>query len=150
MLTTGRSDKQPTRGSQSLVKLLEAAVLTLEADRGVIIYRSDEASNLSLGAIYPENKDVAVNRVVLKSILKDQNTLYSNDATVDPRFAGTDTVRRDKIRSMMAYPLSVGGRATGLIYIDSLQEANLFDRNSLAFIALLSRAVTTFIPHDKS
>jgi hypothetical protein len=118
---------------------LRAAVLALGADRGVIVLKDEGGEALRLGAIMPKDKDVSVNRVVLRSVLREHKGVLCNDAMHDERFLKTETVKKEKIGSLIAYPLVQGESVIGLIYADAQERANAFRREHLLTLHFFSR-----------
>lgn len=118
---------------------LEAAVSALKADRGVIVLRDDSAEILRLGAIMPLDKDVAVNRVVLRSALREHSAVLCNDVQHDERFLKTETVIKERIASLIAYPLMREDVAVGLLYADVQERPQAFRREQLLILQFVAR-----------
>ena len=78
---------------------LQAALGALGGDRGVIILK-DGSEDLRLGAIMPLDTDVAVNRVVLKAVLKEGNAVLCNGVQEDSRFNLTESQLDQRAREM--------------------------------------------------
>jgi len=119
-------------------QLLELIVEVLGADRAVIVFQ-DAGETLRLGAIAPKEKEVSVNRVVLKAALRDRKAILCNDAMNDRRFTKTATVRKDHIGSLIAYPLLRGGEAIGLIYADVQDRSDAFRLDNLPLLRIASK-----------
>ncbi len=124
--------------------VLQATAAAVGADRGVIVLRDETGDILRLGAILPRDRDVSVNRVVLRYGLREQKAVLCNDAQNEPRFAKTDTVRREKIGSLAAYPIVRGDATIGLIYVDVLQETNAFRREHLLLLYFVARMLLLY------
>ena len=118
--------------------LLELIVSVLKADRGVIIFY-DTGEVLRLGAIVPRDRDVSVNRVVLRAALREHRSVLCNDAQNDSRFLKTDTIRKDRIGSLISYPLVKGGNVLGLIYCDAVERTNAFRPDHLGLLRIAGR-----------
>lgn len=106
-------------------QLLDLVVEVLGGDRGVIVFQ-DSPESLRLGAIAPRETEVSVNRVVLKAALREKKAVLCNDPRNDPRFKKTETVRKDRIGSLIAFPLLRGKVAVGLVYVDTQERTNAF------------------------
>lgn len=127
-------------------RLLSALIRAMDADRGVVVYKDDSEGGLTLAAIVPGDRDVAVNRVVLRSTLREGKAILCNDAQRDSRFSSTETVKKDRISSLMAYPISRQNQVQGLVYIDTVDNPGAFRREQLhvlAFVASLLSLTTS-------
>jgi len=132
-------DAQDTAQRSTLFRLLAPLVRSLNADRGVVIFKDESDGGLLLGAIYPGDKDVAVNRVVLRSVLRENKLVLCNDALNDSRFSITETVKKDKIGSLIACPLIRQGEVMGLIYLDAIERTGVFRPEHLLVVDLATR-----------
>jgi pSer/pThr/pTyr-binding forkhead associated (FHA) protein len=118
---------------------LVAAVVACGADRGVIVLREESGEALRLGAIVPRDKDVAVNRVVLRAVLRKQEAVLCNDSLRDERFLKTDTIAKERIGSLIAFPLWRGDVTYGLIYCDAIDRRNAFRREHMLMLHFVAR-----------
>jgi pSer/pThr/pTyr-binding forkhead associated (FHA) protein len=118
---------------------LNAAVSSLGADRGVIVLKERGSEALKLAAIYPKDRDLAVNRTVLRATLRNREAVLCNDVGKDDRFLQTDTVVKERIGSLIAYPLIKADGVGGLIYCDIHEKTNGFRRDHLLLLHFLSR-----------
>lgn len=125
--------------SAMLQHFLTAGVVACGADRGVLVLKDEANESLRLGAIVPKEKDIAVNRVVLRSVLRKTEAVLCNDAMRDERFLKTDTIAKERIGSLMAYPLMRGDSPYGLIYCDVIDRANAFRREHLLLLHFLAK-----------
>jgi hypothetical protein len=138
----------PEDPGQDCQALLDLLVPMLGADRGVIVFQAPGTENLHLGAIQPKDRDVSVNRVVLKACLRKHHVVLSNDPASDPDFAKTETIRKEGIGSLLAYPLLKGGSAYGLIYADTLHRKDGFHKEQLALLHLVGQMMTMVAKTD--
>ena len=125
--------------------LLNCLVEAIGAERGVIVLRDEARDKLRLGAIIPPDRDIAVNRVVLRCALREQQAVLCNDPTHDSRFQETDTVQRERIGSLIAYPVIRGENAAGLIYADVRERTNVFRREHLVLLQFVSRILLMWL-----
>lgn len=132
------SPSDSDEGPEAQQHLLELVVSLLHADRGVIIYY-DTGEVLRLGGIVPRDRDVSVNRVVLRSGLRERKAVLCNDVQNDSRFARTETVRKDRIGSIISYPLVRGDTVLGLIYCDTQDRTNAFREDHLPLVRIAAR-----------
>jgi hypothetical protein len=132
-----------TEGERSIyAAVIQTACEVLRAERGVVILRDDASEVMRLGAMTPLDKDVSVNRTVLNAVLRDGMAVLCNDVAADTRFHKTDTVRRERIGSLIAVPMALSDGASGLLYCDVLDKSNAFRRDHLLLLLLLSKQAT--------
>lgn len=117
---------------------LRAVVHALGADRGVVVFQ-EAKDQLRLGAITPAEVDVAVNRVVLRGCLREGHAVLCNDVQNDRRFQRTETVKKERIGSLAAFPLERRGQPAGLIYCDAMGRTGAFRPQHLALLCFTSR-----------
>jgi pSer/pThr/pTyr-binding forkhead associated (FHA) protein len=118
---------------------LNAAVCAIGAERGVIVLKDDARDALRLGAIISREKDVAVNRVVLRAVLRENFAVLCNDVQHDKSFQKTDTVQREQIGSLIAHPIMRGESVSGLIYGDVRERMNAFRREHVLILHFTAR-----------
>jgi hypothetical protein len=94
-------------------------------ERGVI-GESAGCNVLRGGAILPRSSRFAITRIVLQSVLREGNYVLCNNAIGDGRFSSSRSVIRDKIGSLIAAPLWMEGRLIGYLYVDSLDQVDVF------------------------
>jgi hypothetical protein len=140
----------PDDPGQDCQALLDLLVPILKADRAVIVFQTPGTDSLHLGAIQPKDRDVSVNRVVLKACLRKQQAVLSNDPANDPEFAKTETIRKEGIGSLLAYPLVKGGNAYGLIYADVLHRKDSFRKDQLALLHMVAQMMAIVAKTDQA
>jgi transcriptional regulator with GAF, ATPase, and Fis domain len=67
-----------------------------------------------------------VSRTIVAEVLRTCEPLLVEDASTDPRFSKSDSVARLHIRSVLAAPLLIDGRAAGVLYLESRSAERLF------------------------
>ncbi len=82
-------------------------------------------------------------RTILGRVLREMHAVHAVDASKDPRFSESDSVRRRGIRSMMCAPLVTRGEARGAIYVENLTHPYCFTRFDLNLLTLFAFHLTT-------
>lgn len=123
-------------------RLLCALIRATDSSRGVIVYKDDSEAGLSLAAIMPPDKDVAVNRIVLRTVLRERKAVFCNDAQRDSRFSSTETVKKDKIACILAYPIIRRDETVGLLYLDTVEKPGVFRREQLHLLGFVSNLLS--------
>jgi adenylate cyclase len=78
--------------------------------------------------------DSFFSRSIVRHVFERGEGLVSDDALVDPRFAGSATVAGESIRSSMAAPLKVADRIIGVLYVDHRSIPNRYGPEDLEFL----------------
>lgn len=119
-----------------LERILEAAFLLLQADRGVILL-FDEARQLQPRAVRTRagtqdpNEPVLISSTIVDQVVQSKQAVLSSDATVDSRFQGAHSIIMQGIRSSMAVPLLHGSDLFGMMLLDSQIASNAFTEKDL-------------------
>lgn len=114
------------------------AFLTAElgADRGVVFLFDDYKNVLRIkstaGVDEATIEDAStISRTIVNRVAGSKETVVSADALYDSRFQESQSVRLNRIRSLLCLPLTVGGASLGVIYLDSLTKDDLFQDDDL-------------------
>lgn len=122
-----------------ITAVLRAAIKSVSADRGVVILRDSKTDSLRPGAIVPEKGDVAVNRVVLQSGFGEGKAIICPATVECGLFRDSNTVKRDRISSLISIPLG-RGEVVGLLYIDRQgEDADSFNLAHILAMANVGR-----------
>lgn len=130
------------RGLDDLLeRLLELLFEVVPAQRGAILLTSDGSFETSLvfGLDRVQGKDKAVNvsRTIVQQVLRDGVALLASDAAVDPTLA-TESLIAARAHSVMCVPLIVFDRKLGVLYLDTTQARDQFNRDHLQLVAAIA------------
>jgi len=130
------------RGLDDLLeRLLELLFEVVPAQRGAILLTNEGSFETSLvfGLDRVQGKDKAVNvsRTVVQQVLRDGVALLASDAAVDPTLA-TQSLIAARAHSVMCVPLIVFGRKLGVVYLDTTQARDQFNRDHLQLVAAIA------------
>ena len=78
--------------------------------------------------------DSFFSRSIVRHVFERGEGLVSDDALVDPRFAGSATVVGESIRSSMAAPLKGSDKVIGVLYVDHRSIPNRYGPEDLEFL----------------
>jgi GAF domain-containing protein len=131
---TLRQEPATLIGKEVPAEFLQLLLELVHAERGVIGERPG-CSLLHGGAIIPRSSRFAITRVVLQSVLREGKYVFSNHAAADPRFTTSRSVLREQTGSLMAIPLIMEEHAVGYLYIDALDQPNVFRVSDLCLLA---------------
>lgn len=125
--------------------LLKNLANTLHASRGVIVTINEDGKTLSHAALFPYNREVAVNRVVIQRCIRQGYCIVCKDVRLFDEFKESETVRRDSIRSIIALPLKNGESTIGLLYLDTIAVQEDFEREDLVVALAASKLFSLFL-----
>ncbi|MBI4722033.1 MAG: tetratricopeptide repeat protein [Candidatus Stahlbacteria bacterium] len=122
-----------------LNKVMDVAIETLEAERGVLIIKDKETDELKIEVICGvEKNNIRDATLISESIVKDValkgNSLITTDAGTDSRFYNRKSIIDYHITSVLCVPLKIKEETIGAIYLDHHSVSNIFDQESLSFL----------------
>ncbi|MFQ5943851.1 MAG: adenylate/guanylate cyclase domain-containing protein [Anaerolineales bacterium] len=109
----------------------ERAFLMLHNEAGELefkIARNWEQESLDKG-------DYEVSRTLIDRVLEEGEAVLTTNALEDPRFGAQESVVAYNLRSVLAVPLKVKGKLTGVIYADNKVRAGLFTESDRALLS---------------
>lgn len=109
---------------KSLIKqILDAAIQTLGAERGILFLgRGQESGLVPVVALNVKGEELDELQQISRTILRRGQAgevLISQDATNDPRFQDIPSVPLKDIHSVLCAPLVSRGKSVGVIYLDA-------------------------------
>ncbi len=126
-----------------LARILDVAITYLGTERGVVALADPETGEL--GVRFARNIDhesiadgLEISRTALLSVGAEGEMVHTGDALADPRLSLHESVRKSRIRSLIALPIRFGDRVLGALYMDHRVLTDLFgpeERLFLRFIA---------------
>ena len=123
-----------------LNRIMDAAMQALSAERGFILLKSGEQDDtftvVSARNISSETIDTIrdYSSSVVNQVLESGKALISVDAQADERFAGSESIVVQQIKSVICTPVIQDGRVQAAIYMDSRAAVRQFDQESLEFL----------------
>jgi putative nucleotidyltransferase with HDIG domain len=82
--------------------------------------------------------EIVVSKTILHTAVRERESIISEDALVDERFAHSKSVASAKVRSAMCAPLVNRDKVLGIIYLDSTDKSNLYSRDDLALLSAMA------------
>ncbi len=138
ILQAARSTAELARG------LLDQVLETLPADRAALLLADRGSADIAAAFTVDRRRDAGdpfpVSRTVIQAVLGEGVTLKAEDVLLAERLAGAESLRADRIKSLLAVPLVHLGRTLGLLYVDILEtreRARPFDEGHLQILTAL-------------
>ncbi len=128
--------------AQLLGRLLDVVIEIFDAERGAIIFCSEDGGDVTPAVVrrkQPELPDPSISKTILQQVLKGRCGVLSGDASVDPRFDASRSLRLDNVRSVMCAPLQSKERVIGAIYLDTVGYLRGFGQEDLSLLVNISR-----------
>jgi phosphoserine phosphatase RsbU/P len=136
---------------ETLLQVLDCVFEVVSADRGyVMLFEAPEddpngapelvckamKTRAADGASDPVN--VEISRAISERVLKQGDSVLTSDAQHDPRFQDRRSIALGGFRSVMAVPLMVEDRISGMIYVDNPFHTNRFTQRDLQLLTLIA------------
>ncbi|MCA9753264.1 MAG: sigma 54-interacting transcriptional regulator [Gemmatimonadetes bacterium] len=124
-------------------KILEAAMTYLGTERGVIALEDPTTRRMKVRChrnIDPDSmqEGVQISIASLEAVGTDGEIIHSGDALSDPRLSLHESIRKSRIRSLVAMPIRWGGRILGALYMDHRSLTDLFGPEALRFLSFIA------------
>ncbi|HZS07276.1 MAG TPA: SpoIIE family protein phosphatase [Blastocatellia bacterium] len=140
----------PLSLDETLLQVLDSIFEALPADRGYIMLIETPAES---GGNEPQlickamktrsqmtqaDSEIKLSRSITEQVIQKGTSVLTSDALHDPRFQERKSIMLGGIRSVMAVPLAVAGRVSGMIYVDSPFGTSRFTEQDLQLLTLIS------------
>jgi phosphoserine phosphatase RsbU/P len=142
---------KPLSLDETLRQVLDFVFEVVPADRGyVMLFEATEedangahelvckAMRTRTPASTNDSADVEISRTISDQVLKQGMSVLTSDAQQDPRFQERQSIVLGGLRSVMAVPLAVEERISGMIYVDNPFHTNRFTQRDLQLLTLIA------------
>jgi signal transduction histidine kinase len=126
-----------------LDQVMDAIIQLTGAERGFLMLPDDDgqvevrvARNFDQQTLSSDK--FKYSRTIVSKVLDTGESVVTTNAAEDPRFAGQASIIGQALRSIMATPLRVRGRVTGVVYVDNRAIAGLFEEDDLEALDALA------------
>ncbi|MBM4343331.1 MAG: FHA domain-containing protein [Deltaproteobacteria bacterium] len=135
-----------------------AAVMLLD-DKGQLIpkvvqkrssisgpYQAASGQGAATAATPPE-QELVLSKTVADMVLQQRCAVITADAAADERFASSESVIINRVRSLLVVPVLVSNRLLGLIEVENFRSVNAFDDNDLHLLSVLGSMLGVALDH---
>jgi len=142
---------RPLSLDETLRQVLECVFDVVSADRGyMMLFEAPEedangapvlvckAMKTRTPAATNGSGKVEISRTISDQVLKQGASVLTSDAQQDPRFQERNSIVLGGLRSVMAVPLAVEERISGMIYVDNPFHTNRFTERDLQLLTLIA------------
>jgi serine phosphatase RsbU (regulator of sigma subunit) len=141
----------PLSLDDTLLQVLDLVFEVISADRGyVMLFEASEedpngppelickAMKTRTPTVANDMGNVEISRSISEQVLRQGVSVLTSDAQQDPRFQERRSIVLGGLRSVMAVPLAVEGRISGMIYVDNPFQTNRFTERDLQLLTLIA------------
>lgn len=140
----------PLSLEETLQQALDCVFSALPADRGYLMLLESPPEQPAAppelicktmktrGSATDAGGNVEISRSIIEQVLQRGDSVLTSDAQQDPRFQERQSIVLGGVRSVMAVPLAVEGRISGMIYVDSPFHTNRFTERDLKLLTLIA------------
>lgn len=141
----------PLSLEETLRQVLECVFEVVRADRGYVMLFESAAEKSDAGpelvckafkhrqAMASEQIDeIEISHSISEQVLRNGVSVLTSDAQQDPRFQERHSILLGGSRSIMAVPLAVEKRVSGMIYVDSQLHTNRFTERDVQLLNLIA------------
>jgi transcriptional regulator with GAF, ATPase, and Fis domain len=134
-------------------KVLEAVLAIVPADQAAVLLIEEGTEGFSsivgrdrrLGA----NRPIHASQTILARVLQENLAVLSNDVQTDAAYQEADSLMERRVRSILAVPLEVTGKALGVLYLDASSSGVRFDSDLLQLVTTLGNITSLAIENAR-
>lgn len=138
-----------------LQQVMDIVFEHVPADRGFLML-GDEAEAGKLVPMVVKyrhgtggDQRISISKTIADKVMKDQVSILTSDAMIDPRFGAGDSIRFHGIRSAMCAPLWNKDKVIGIIHVDSPMLTNCFNLNDLDLLTALANYAAVAVERSR-
>jgi Nif-specific regulatory protein len=130
------------RGTDALQReLLRFVFEVVPAERGAILLLGEEGEVVSEFALEREGQSgeaVKVSRTVVRQVVEEGEAFLGNDLFEGSGALSPESLKVSRISSLLCAPLTLFGRALGVIYLTAIDPSTHFDEDHLRLVSVIS------------
>ncbi len=134
---------------QVLQGVMDMVFEACSPERAAILLLQGEPPELSVQAERGVGGRIQVSRTISELVIRGKQAIITQDAQVDERLAGSDSVMMQGIRSALCAPLWNNREVIGLVYLDSVAGRGSFTRDDLQVVTLLANVAAVKIENER-
>jgi transcriptional regulator with GAF, ATPase, and Fis domain len=129
-----------TRDLEQLqARILELIFEVTPAERGAILLdgkgKAEFASVFARHRPCAQERAIQVSRTVTQQVVEEGIAILGGDVAGSGELREVDSLVSSNVRSLLCVPVTVSGKTTGCIYLDTTNPAGRFDENHLQLVA---------------
>jgi len=121
-----------------LERVLDVALETTGAERGLVLLREDASSDMRIAVARNMDGETVrdateISRKIVADVIQGGQPIIALDAGDDEQFQPYESVVLHRIRSVLCLPLRIHDQLTGTLYLDHRAQVGIFAETSLPF-----------------
>ncbi|MCL4247315.1 MAG: GAF domain-containing protein [Anaerolineae bacterium] len=134
-----------------LERAMDAVLQFTGAERGYILLTNDEGKLETYLARtrVPGEDDEGLSQSIINQVMTSGKPLLTDNAAHDPRIAGSATVTRYVLRSVLCVPLVFKGKTEGVIYADNRLRVAVFTGRELTLLSAIANQIAVAIANAR-
>jgi transcriptional regulator with GAF, ATPase, and Fis domain len=140
LLQIAKALQSPRSTAELAHSLLEQVLAAVPGDRAALLLADRGAPEIAAAFTLDRRgsaEPFAVSRTVARRTLDEGVALLADDVLLEEKLAGVESLRGERIRSLIATPLVREGRTLGLLYVDAREGGASFDERHLQILSAL-------------
>jgi len=134
-------------------RVMDIAIATTKAERGFLMAKDQHGRMRVITARNMEQQDLEnpsqVSRTAIRQAMESNQAVLASDASTDPRFADSQSVRLYNIRSILCVPMEKQGEIIGLIFVDSRTSDKVFTEKDKVFLSAFANIAAVAVENAK-
>jgi signal transduction histidine kinase len=131
-----------------LTYALDVAIELFKAERGYLIFIDSKGELEFRVSRYMNKSDIPkpqISQSILRPVIYEGQPILISDAVADPILNRAESVRIQKVRSVMCVPLMTSSVVIGALYLDHRIERDVFGPTELKFLQLFANQAAVSI-----
>ena len=130
-----------------LEKSLAMVAKVIPAERFAVLFTSEDREEIYTAAtLLPGGKDpgqFTLSKTIVRELLTNKNAILIGDPSLDPRFAGQQSIIMSSLKSAMAAPLLDEDRVLGILYVDTTNPTHQYSDEYLRLFATFGNIIAS-------
>lgn len=135
-----------------LAEAMDVIIRLSGAERGYILLKDPDTGQTEFRIAREASEHSAgddVSRTIIERVLNSGAPLVTDNASSDPRMAGTNTVARFTLRSIICVPLLYRETITGVIYVDNRMKEAVFTESEMNLLQAFANQTAVAIENAR-
>ncbi len=144
--------KRITDYQEALQKVVQYAVDETGAERGVLLLKADDKSDLQVKAFVDCDESSLIDikhfsRALPRQVATDPKPLVIDNALTDRRTKGYESIVVHNILSVVCMPVIIKDKLLGVLYLDHHTIPALFERDDITFVSSIANFVSVILTY---
>jgi len=119
-------------------QLLDRLAEVLPAERLALLLETEAGAGLRAAGVRGGEEEPAVSRTVAERAIGERQALLCNDVRAAAAYGAAESLRAERVRSLLCVPLVAGERCFGVLYADAREPGVRFEPHHLRFLTAVA------------